>query len=151
MPVRTGDQTITWAFAQYGGEYPIEDFPLTLQAIRLVLNAGSRSEVAIPLRDLRAYYPVQESSAVTAPVAESRFAWISTEGLPVLHYRLSRTGAADIALWTIDGRQLTAYTTTRELPGTYTYPLPDRFLSPGIYLVTIRANGQTQSLKFRVK
>lgn len=116
-----------------------------------MLNAGSRSEVAIPLRDLRAYYPVQESSAVTAPVAESRFAWISTEGSPVLHYRLSRTGAADIALWTIDGRQLTAYTTTRELPGTYTYPLPDRFLSPGIYLVTIRANGQTQSLKFRVK
>lgn len=151
VPVRTGDQTITWAFAQEGGEYPIEDFPLTLQAIRLVLNAGSRSEVAIPLRDLRAYYPVQESSAVTAPVAESRFAWISTEGSPVLHYRLSRTGAADIALWTIDGRQLTAYTTTRELPGTYTYPLPDRFLTPGIYLVTIRANGQTQSLKFRVK
>lgn len=152
VPAQTGDQTIVWAFAEEGSEYPIEDFPLTLNAIRFVLNAGSRSEISIPLRELKAYYPVQENSAIQTPCAEEKFAWISTEGeQQTLHYRLQKTDAADIAIWTIDGQQIAAYTTNRELPGTYAYNIPSRFLSPGVYLLTIRTNGKNQSLKFSVK
>ena len=152
VPTRTGDQTIVWAFAEEGSEYPIEDFPLTLKAIRFVLNATNRTDISIPLRELKAYYPVQENSAVQAPRSEEKFAWITTEGeQQTLHYRLQKTGAADISIWTIDGQQITAYTTNRDLPGAYTYDIPSRFLSPGIYLLTIRANGKNQSLKFVVK
>ena len=152
VPTRTGDQTIVWAFAEEGNEYPIEDFPLTLKAIRFVLNTTNRADISIPLRELKAYYPVQENSAVQVPRSEERFAWITTEGeQQTLHYRLQKTGAADISIWTIDGQQITAYTTNRDLPGAYTYDIPSRFLSPGIYLLTIRANGKNQSLKFVIK
>ena len=56
IPSDTGDQTIAWAFSKNGIAFPTEDFPLTLDRIRFVLNPGSRSEITIPLRELKAYY-----------------------------------------------------------------------------------------------
>ena len=82
---------------------------------------------------------------------ENNFAWITAEGELRLHYDLQQTGSADISIWTTAGQQISEYISNRELPGTYTYNISDRFLSPGIYILTIRANGKNQSLKFRVK
>ena len=116
-----------------------------------MLNPGSRSEITIPLRELKAYYPVKASSAINNVHIENNFAWITTEGERRLHYNLQQTGSADISIWTTAGQQISEYISNRELPGTYTYNIPDRFLSPGIYILTIRANEKKQSLKFRVK
>lgn len=151
IPSDTGDQTIVWAFSKNGIAFPTEDFPLTLEAIRFVLNPGSRSEITIPLRELKAYYPVKASSAINNVHIENNFAWITAEGELRLHYNLQQTGSADISIWTTAGQQISEYISNRELPGTYTYNIPNRFLSPGIYILTIRANGKNQSLKFRVK
>ena len=151
IPSDTGDQTIVWAFSKNGIAFPTEDFPLTLDRIRFVLNPGSRSEITIPLRELKAYYPVKASSAINNVHIENNFAWITTEGELRLHYNLQQTGSADISIWTTAGQQISEYISNRELPGTYTYNIPDRFLSPGIYILTIRANEKKQSLKFRVK
>ena len=151
IPSDTGDQTIVWAFSKNGIAFPTEDFPLTLEAIRFVLNPGSRSEITIPLRELKAYYPVKANSAINNVYTENNFAWITAEGELRLHYNLQQTGSADISIWTTAGQQISEYISNRELPGTYTYNISDRFLSPGIYILTIRANGKNQSLKFRVK
>ena len=151
IPSDTGDQTIVWAFSKNGIAFPTEDFPLTLEAIRFVLNPGSRSEITIPLRELKAYYPVKANSAINNVYTENNVAWITAEGELRLHYNLQQTGSADISIWTTAGQQISEYISNRELPGTYTYNISDRFLSPGIYILTIRANGKNQSLKFRVK
>lgn len=152
-PTSVHDSVYVIPFSEAGTNYPVSDFPLQLDNIKVYLKAGVvKKDVILSWRDLKAYYPTYIGVGINEEQKAFQKPSVSVVGdNAVISYSLSEAGPIFVSLWDIEGMKIVDFSSDRQMSGEYSMNIPLGNLNPGVYLVRVVIGAHVIPLKFIIK
>ena len=151
-PASVDDSVYVIPFSEAGINYPVSDFPLRLDNIKVYLKAGVvKKDVILSWRDLKAYYPTYTGVGINKIQRNQKPSLSVVGDNAVISYSLSQTGSISASLWNIEGMKMADFCSERQMSGEHSMNIPLGNLKSGVYLVRVVIGAHVIPLKFIIK